>query len=184
MIQELKKTDFDRVFKIMEASFSLDEIRSYQEEKDLLERPCYKIYVSKDSASGQVQGFAALWDLETYAYLEHLAIDPQLRGRGLGTQVLRDLASSLKKRLCLEVEAPEDGPRKKRIDFYKKSGLSLNPYSFIQPPLARGKSPLTYLIMSSGGQLNKEGFVNFRKEVYKEVHGLDYDKIKGDLIWK
>ena len=54
LIEVLRKTDFDLVYTLMEKSFPEDERRTYNEQKELLSNPVYKIYVSREIGRAHV----------------------------------------------------------------------------------------------------------------------------------
>ncbi len=48
MLTLMNESDFDSVYKILKQSFPEDERRSYINQKALLSKKAYKIYVEKD----------------------------------------------------------------------------------------------------------------------------------------
>ncbi|MTI66264.1 MAG: GNAT family N-acetyltransferase [Firmicutes bacterium] len=81
-------------------------------------------------------GFCSTWDLHDFVFIEHIAIDNELRGQGYGSKLIEDILSR-NKNVILEVEKPENNIAKKRIEFYKKHGFKLNLFHYEQPPLKR-----------------------------------------------
>jgi GNAT superfamily N-acetyltransferase len=100
------------------------------------------------------------------AFLGYLAIQPDLRGRGLGSWLLERTVEQLStdahalggksaRGMCWEVERPEDSTspeeqarRERRIDFYKRNGAHvLSQIKFTAPPLAEGLPPVPYYLM-------------------------------------
>ena len=80
------KEDLDGVLALEEASFNNPTTREWYEEE--LKRPdvCF-IYVMR-TPEQPVAGFCAFWLVIDQAHINNLAILPELRGRGLGTQLL------------------------------------------------------------------------------------------------
>lgn len=78
--------DLDGVLAIEAASFNNPTTRDWYERE--LERPdvCY-IYVLR-IAGHPVAAFCAFWLVAGQAHINNLAVVPELRGRGLGTQLL------------------------------------------------------------------------------------------------
>ena len=116
MLYKIEKSQFDRIYKIMEESFPIDEHRPYLEQKKLLEKPEYAIYGAGEKA-GEIRGFFAVWLLDELLFVEHFAVDAAYRNSGLGTRMLEELKILTGKRLCLEVELPEDSLTKRRVAF-------------------------------------------------------------------
>ena len=166
MIEKLEIKEFDTVYAIMERSFPLEEYRSYEDQKALLKKPAYRIYAAK--GNGKILGFAAVWQLEDWLFLEHLAVDPRCRNRGIGAELLGFLAES---RCCLEVELPETDISRRRIGFYERNGFFLNGYPYVQPSLGEGRSPVPLLIMTSGSTIPPEAFASLQKLLYSRVYG-------------
>lgn len=166
MIEKLENKEFDTVYAIMEQSFPLEEYRPYAAQKALLTDPAYSIYAAKEE--GHILGFAAVWQLENWLFLEHLAVDPQLRNCGIGGQLLRYFAE---KRCCLEVEPPETDLARRRIGFYQRNGFCFNDYPYLQPSLGAGRSPVPLYIMTSGSTITPEEFAQVKKLLYTRVYG-------------
>lgn len=169
MLQILSAEDFNAVYSLMQKSFPDDEYRTYESQRELMEKTEYKIYGAK-AENGELQAIAAVWEIGELAFLEHLAVEPALRNRGAGTAVLRDLVGMLKKRLVLEVEPPINELTKRRIDFYRRNGFFLNTYPYAQPPLSEGKKPVPLFIMTYGRELNEREFENIKRVLYTDVY--------------
>ena len=73
--------------------------------------------------------------------------------------------------VCLEVEPPENEISKRRIDFYKRNGLYLNTFPYLQPPISNGKNPVPLMIMSSK-KIDKEKFSFIKDKLYREVYNV------------
>ena len=166
MIEKLDPREFDNVFSLMEQSFPLEEYRPYQGQKMLLEDPAYTIYVAKEES--RILGLAAVWQLGKWVFLEHLAVDPLCRNRGIGAELLRYVS---KTRCCLEVEPPETELSRRRICFYQRNGFFLNGYPYEQPSLGAGRDPVPLYIMTSGGTVTPEKFAEIKELLYSRVYG-------------
>ncbi len=170
MLELLRQSEFNKVYKIMEDSFPLDEHRPYEEQKMLLDNPCYSIYVAKDSNEGEIQGFMAVWQLEGLGFIEHFAVDSKYRNTGLGSRVLQEIRERLTGRICLEVELPDNDISKRRIEFYQRNGLYYNDYPYIQPAISKGRNPIPLRIMTSGGMVTEPEYERIRDILYREVY--------------
>ena len=84
MLQRINETNFPEIYRIMQASFSDDEYRPYDEQLALFEEPEYRIYYMP-------AGFLAVWEFESFIYIEHFAVDPALRNSGTGSAMLQEL---------------------------------------------------------------------------------------------
>lgn len=168
------KEEFEQVYRIMEASFPPDEHRPYEEQRELLDNPCYSIYVAKDSNVGEIQGFMAVWQFESLSFIEHFAVDSKYRNTGLGSRMLCEIREHLAGRICLEVELPDNDIAKRRIEFYKRNGLYYNDYPYIQPAISKGRNPIPLRIMTSGGVVSQEEYQEIRDILYREVYRVEH----------
>lgn len=163
MLQFTSQSDFSEIYRIMQASFSDDEYRPYDEQLALFEEPEYRIYYMP-------AGFLAVWEFESFIYIEHFAVDPALRNSGTGSAMLQELVKQYQKPICLEVELPEDELTRRRIGFYERNGFVFNEYPYIQPPISKGKSPVPLRIMTYGEAITRETFEAMKNVLYRSVY--------------
>ena len=163
MLQRINETNFPEIYRIMQASFSDDEYRPYDEQLALFEEPEYRIYYMP-------AGFLAVWEFESFIYIEHFAVDPALRNSGTGSAMLQELVKQYQKPICLEVELPEDELTRRRIGFYERNGFVFNEYPYIQPPISKGKSPGPLRIMTYGEAITRETFEAIKNVLYRSVY--------------
>lgn len=168
MFRSMEKSEFQLVYQIMKESFPESERRPMEAQKKLLGEKDYHVAVCEQN--GLLGGFLASWQLKDFRFIEHFAVDPQLRNHGLGWRMLRTFLQADSAQTVLEVEPPQTELAKRRIQFYKRNGFYLNSYSYHQPPMADGQKPIPLMIMSSGKALNPQEFQRFRGEVYKKVY--------------
>ena len=163
MLQRINETNFPEIYRIMQASFSDDEYRPYDEQLTLFEEPEYRIYYMP-------AGFLAVWEFESFIYIEHFAVDPALRNSGTGSAMLQELVKQYQKPICLEVELPEDELTRRRIGFYERNGFVFNEYPYIQPPISKGKSPVPLRIMTYGSAITQDTFEEMKRVLYQRVY--------------
>lgn len=168
MIDRMRPEEFDAVFQIMEQSFPTDERRPKEEQRTLLNEPRYAVYVHRENA--RVSAFLGVWQFEDFVFVEHFAVHKDDRNRGLGKQMLTALRKTLRLPLCLEVEPPENALAERRIGFYQRCGLTLNPYPYMQPPISKGKNAIPLMVMSSDGVMSEEQFLKVKSVLYREVY--------------
>ena len=88
-------------------------------------------------ADGRLAGMLTLWTFDRFASVGHLAIDPSLRGRGVGSAAMRKLIEKTgRKPIVLEIEppVPERPETVRRRDFYRALGFETIDTGYIQPP--------------------------------------------------
>jgi ribosomal-protein-alanine N-acetyltransferase len=114
-------TDLDGVIAIEGASFNNPTTREWYENE--LQRPdvCF-IYVLRTSAH-PVAGFCAFWRVAEQLHINNLAVLPELRGQGLGTQLLDAIVAEAEhlgaEMLTLEVRRSNEPARR----LYERSGF-------------------------------------------------------------
>ena len=182
MLQRINETNFPEIYRIMQASFSDDEYRPYDEQLALFEEPEYRIYYmpaigmervgnhSIGNFTMHAAGFLAVWEFESFTYIEHFAVDPALRNSGTGSAMLQELVRKYQKQICLEVELPEDELTRRRIGFYERNGFVFNEYPYIQPPISKGKSPVPLRIMTYGSAITQDTFEEMKRVLYQRVY--------------
>lgn len=171
-LRNISVDEFDAVYDIMEKSFPEDEYRSYDEQKMLFSKSEYDIYVV-DGDDSTLRAFVSVWDFDNFAYIEHLAVNPAFRNAGIGASILAAVKEKAGKRICLEVELPENDIARRRIGFYTRNGFSLNEYHYIQPPMSAGKNPVPLLIMTTDGAVDEKKFEYIKDKLYEKVYNVN-----------
>jgi GNAT superfamily N-acetyltransferase len=169
-LKRLDEGSFDRFLAIMECSFPRDERREAAEQRALLTNPAYTPLLVCDEA-GTILGFITLWDVGDYAFVEHFAVAPEYRNRGLGAQILRLTVEQTAKPLCLEVEPPLTEIARRRIAFYERNGFVLNDYPYEQPAYTPDRASVPLLIMTLDGGIDRKTFEQVRTALYRRVYG-------------
>lgn len=170
MIEKMRNNDFDKVFSIMQDSFPLDEYRTYDEQKALLNNPKYSIYVLPDKENDSIKAFITVYQFDDFTYVEHFAVNSMYRNEGLGSLILHELRELLSCQICLEVELPQTELAKRRIGFYRRNGYFTNDYPYIQPPISEGRKSLPLIIMTSKRQVSQAEFEKIKSVLYKDVY--------------
>lgn len=145
-IERMRPEDFDAVFRLLSQSFPAGERRDAAGQRALLSDSAYHIDILR-APSGGVQALMAWWDFDDFVFFEHFAVDPACRNGGIGGQMLDALLARYDKPACLEAELAA-----RRIGFYERHGFTVNAdYSYFQPALAPGGSPLPMHLLTTGG---------------------------------
>lgn len=160
---------FEDIFALMEISFPKEEYRNYENQKRLLLNEKYKTITELDDKNNLL-GFILYWELKNFNFIEHFAVNPNTRGKGIGSKMLKDFIEKSKNTIILEVEIPKDEISKKRIHFYEKNGFFLNKYNYFQKPLRKNTQPQKMYLMSYPKEISKEEFENIKSEIYKYVY--------------
>jgi [ribosomal protein S18]-alanine N-acetyltransferase len=115
------KEDLDAVLAIEDASFNNPTTREWYEEE--LKRPevCF-VYLLR-TPEQPVAAFCAFWLVVDQVHINNLAVRPELRGRGLGTQLLEGVIAEAAHLGAIEVtlEVRESNEPARRL--YEKAGF-------------------------------------------------------------
>ncbi|NCU18831.1 GNAT family N-acetyltransferase [Pallidibacillus pasinlerensis] len=170
MLKVLHEDQFDELFQIIEESFPIDEYRPYPSQRALLSQPHYRIFTyEKDQ---ELAGFLATWEGPEFIFIEHFAVKTSFRNGGLGSKLLQEFLKQQTKPVILEIEPPEGELEKRRANFYKRNGFNPNPWSYLQPALAKDQSPVPLVIMSYPEPLEEHQFQSFKDWVYTYVYSV------------
>lgn len=105
-------------------------------------------------------GALLCWETETFFYVEHFFILPQLRGRACGSRALA-LLGARGKTVILEIDPPVDETSVRRRGFYERAGFRANPYHHVHPPYHAGNAGHELVVMSSPRTLTGEEYQAF-----------------------
>ncbi len=161
--------DFEEFWRILCEAFPENEHRSRVDHEALLDHPLYQLnYIRED---GKILGFWSVWNLSSFLFVEHLALDRRCQGKQYGSAALNRIVGTAGLPLVLEVEKPETEDARRRIGFYQRMGVHLNPFDYFQPPLQVGCDIVPMHLMSWPDPLDEAGFTAIRKELYDTVYG-------------
>lgn len=169
MLERMRCDEHDAMYRLMEQSFPRDELRSCEAQRALLHEAAYHPYVVHGEG-GEVIALLTVWSLDGIAFIEHFAVSPTLRGGGLGSRVLGEVAGLYQVPICLEVERPETEMARRRIGFYRRNGFYLNEYDYEQPAYGEDRAPVPLYIMTTGGEIDRAAFERIRDELYRGVY--------------
>lgn len=173
MIKKLNKTNFDKIYELMEISFPIDEYRTYDEQKALLDNPAYQIFTLQEDDTDGTRAFIAAWIFDEVVYIDHFAVNPKYRNGGIGAKMLKEFFEIMPQTVCLEVEEPNDEMAIRRIGFYERNNFFLNKYPYIQPPISKGRSPIPLMIMTSDRLVTEKEFENIKNILYTRVYKIN-----------
>jgi ribosomal-protein-alanine N-acetyltransferase len=114
--------DLDAVLAIEDASFNNPTTREWYEAE--LKRPevCF-IYVMRTSDC-PVAAFCAFWLIVDQAHINNLAVRPELRGRGLGTELLEAVKAEAAQLGAVELTLEVRASNTPALQLYKSAGFT------------------------------------------------------------
>lgn len=167
----MNTNEFDQVYKIMEASFPESERRTHAGQKALLDNPHYRLIKEADE-NNKLMAFLAVWEFPRFRFVEHIAVDPVIRGGGLGGKLMTAYIAESETPVLLEVEPPDTELAGRRIGFYERLGFHLNHYPYVQPPLQKGQQDLPLHLMSYPQPLTEDEFAACKEILYTKVYKI------------
>lgn len=114
-------------------------------------------------------GILSYWTFEEFVYVEHFAIDEELRNNGFGKAVFLNFMLQNTDQVVMEVELPHDEVSEHRIDFYASMGLTQNSQDYFQPSYHGDDTRVPMMIMSKF-ELDDDEFAQMREILYREVY--------------
>ena len=176
-IEPEDKSRWSEVWKLYEESFPVAERRKAEDHLSACNDN--RFFPLSVWDGNQLIGLMFFWEWDNYRYLEHLAVNPDLRGHGYGTQLLNYLRES-KHTIILEIDPLINELSVRRLQFYERSGFTLTPYRFVHLPYQLDGIKQELLILSYPKMISKEQHNHFLKfvgeEVIKYCEGYIFDK--------
>ena len=131
---------------------------------------------------GVFVGLFNYWTFDRFYYIEHLAIIPKLRSRGIGSEAMRIFMDQTKLPIVLEVEMPNNIIASRRIMFYEKLGFSIVAHNYAQPPYDGNGFFIPELIMSNDIHFANKHFDMIKEILYENVYHYELSKDKNTVI--
>ncbi len=167
-VTNINDTWYPSFYAIYSTAFPVHEQRNRQQQIEAFSSKNYHLDVWIEN--GKLQSFIAYWEFDTFIYIEHFAVDKELRGQHIGSKTLISFAGNKKKVIILEIDPLIDEISRKRFSFYEKTGFRLNPFKHFHPPYRKEYPPHELLVLSYPESINEE--------LYNEF----YDKLSGTVM--
>lgn len=162
---------FQQAWDIYEESFPKDEKRTLSEQLKLLEKDTYTMlgHIENDT----LLSILFYWQIDTYTYLEHFAINSTLRGKNYGSKILKQFILE-NKNIILEIEPIIDEITQKRLSFYEKFNFVVNKHIHFQVPFREDANDLELLLLTQNTVLTDDEYLSFYEKLQKELSPLNY----------
>lgn len=167
--RKVDKSEFYKVYEVIEKAFPLSEYRTFDEQMVLMELPYFNAMLIE--AENALVGILIEWELEHAIYLEHLAVNPEIRGKGLGSILMREYLSKSANNIVLEVEDIDTEIAQRRIGFYERLGFTLSNISFKQPQFeGRDEETVNLRIMHYPNNISNDELLKIKEEILQKVY--------------
>ena len=149
-------------------SFPKEERRDLPELWKMLDES--QMYFTALLLAGKCVGLLVYWKFDGFLYVEHLAVSPDQRDKGIGSEVLK-WTQMQGDPVLLEVEIPYDLLSLRRVSFYNRCGFYSLPINYFQPPYRVGESLLPMMLFSDRSDwqevMLREAIELFHNRVYQ-----------------
>ncbi len=140
--------------------------------------------------AGAAAGILFYWEYDGGSYVEYLAVEPEFRGRQVGSEALGAFCRG--RSVVLEIEPPEESAPTdgaagapaarevpitlRRLHFYQRSGFVRNPQHYLHPSYGDPAEPHPLVLMSRPGPLDGEALRRFERFIRERV--LRYSRLE------
>ncbi len=166
-LRKISECNFSEIYKKLENAFPYEERRDFKDYEIYFKNKHFLPFEIIDVE--KAVGFINLWVFDNFVYVEHLAIDPEIRGGGYGSKAINLVKEKFGKPVILESEAPETETQIKRIRFYERLGFKVNRFDYYQPSFHKG-DPVPLKILSFPQPLTDGEYEEFLRETRSNVY--------------
>ena len=166
-LRPVTKEKFSLVYKRLIDAFPYEERRDEADEQKCFLKSQFNFCEITDD--GESVGLIVFWVFESFLFIEHIAINKEIRSKGYGSKTIDLIKSKYNLPIILEAESPETEIQKKRIKFYENLGFKLNSYDYTQPSYHNAES-VSLLVLSFPEILNENEFCEFFKTTRNVVY--------------
>ncbi|MDP2115586.1 MAG: GNAT family N-acetyltransferase [Bacteroidota bacterium] len=153
-------------------SFPPDERRDWSEIKELLQHSGF--ILNKVLEDQELVGLISVWNFHGFVFIEHFAILESKRGKGIGSQALKQVIAENLKPIIVEVEEPVTDDARRRIAFYESADFSVCEGIYYQPPYSPDQNKVKMLLMSFPEKILPPEFDEIKTRIYREVYQQKY----------
>lgn len=139
-------------------SFPLHEQRIFDDQIKILDNSAYHCEVILED--DEFIGLIFYWKTKLFSYIEHFAINPNMRGNSLGSRCLQEYIEA-QGIVILEIDPPIDPISIRRKNFYMRLGFRENRYHHEHPPYREQYKPHELVIMSYPRTITEHEYVEF-----------------------
>lgn len=157
---------FAQVDALYESAFPLHEKRSHAAKMRALNHANYQLQAWFDEE--QFIGLIGMWAFADYCYIEHLAVNDKLRGRGYGKRMLSQFLQQAP-RTVLEIDPLTTDVARNRLHFYQSLGFKVNHYPHTHPTYHENLADHQLIVLSYPHQIDQHQYQRFLTDLCDEV---------------
>ena len=157
-------------------SFPAHELRLWPDQQAVMNDLLYHFDLCL--LDGALAGLILYWDFGAYIYVEHFCVEPSMRGHGLGTLILAELAKKSRP-IILEIDPLTDDVAVRRKGFYERCGYVANGFAHVHPPYQAANHGHALIVMSHPRALSQAEFDTFTVDLREKVMKYSESKRNG-----
>jgi GNAT superfamily N-acetyltransferase len=164
-IKRIQGTDspwFADVDALYESAFPLHEKRQPQAKASALGHDGYALQAWFDGE--QFIGMIGAWSFEGYTYIEHLAVNGQLRAQGYGKRMLGQFLQ-MHPLTVLEIDPLTSEIARKRLRFYQSLGFHANDFAHFHPSYHAGLADHELIVLSYPQPISETQYQRFNADL-------------------
>ncbi len=154
------------VWQLYESAFPIEERRALQQHVSAMQDSRFYPYTYV-SGQSELLAICFCWNFTDFKYLEHFAVHPNCRNKGIGSQIIQTLNTD-KKPVILEIEPPVDTLTKQRLNFYKRNRFYHTGYRFKQLKYRKNTAHLQLELLCNK-KMNSNLYKRFKETIYQEL---------------
>lgn len=159
---------WEQVWRLYTESFPEWERRRISSHSRATEDVGFHTYIALEN--GNLLGLLFYWEYDKTIYLEHIAVNPAMRGKSIGSNIIRELIDKYPGySLLLEVDPPIDEISQRRVKFYERLGFVMNDYPYMHPSYSTNGKAHELRIMSFPTAISNDKFEEFRNYIKTKV---------------
>ncbi|MDD2291467.1 MAG: GNAT family N-acetyltransferase [Aliarcobacter sp.] len=187
LLSKCSSQQFDKIYAIYEKSFPLSEQKSKEFFRTLFEREDYSIFICQNQ--DEIEGFTIFYTplILDFILLEYMAINGNIRSKGLGSKLFQYSISQLHKfdtkPILIEIDSTKDGSKNyeinnKRADFYRKNSCKIvENFDYILGLKSEYRASKMELMVYFPNEkhIEKKSLKRYIQEIYSNVYNRSHD---------
>lgn len=160
---------WEQAWRLYTESFPEHERRRISSHVRAVEDPDFHTEVAIEN--GNLLAILFYWTTGSgMVYIEHIAVNPQMRGRGIGSDILCDfMARNRKRTVLLEIDPPVDITSEQRLAFYERSGFRNTGFVFNHPSYQKNGLCHDLLVLAHTSDISGEEYARFVEFLQNKV---------------
>lgn len=162
---------FKKAFDLYQASFPEHQQRLFENQIEALNNSEYhcNVILEKDVFIGII----FYWKTEQYTYIEHFAIDPDMRGNSFGSRCIKKFCD-VHSLVILEIDPPIEPTSIRRKNFYMRLGFQENDYQHKHPGYRKQNLPHELVILSFPRSISDIEYTEFDEYLKNTIMKSDF----------